>query len=133
MQKFADVVRGYIVAYPEEDSAYRDSAPWWGRYEAARAALFDSWRLRGGVCTAQHVRECFRWLSLDIGASLLLTIAGLWDAHWAAAPGSVCLLSMLHEELKQQLLQNCTWILYWSYEPDLGTSILVGKLAPHVC
>jgi hypothetical protein len=131
MQKFAEVVRGYIVAYQDDAPAYRDIAPWWTRYQKARETLFNSWRLRGGICTPQHVRECFRWLSLDFGASLLQAISALWDMHWADSPGSNCLLSLLDVASKEQLASNSTWILYWSREPDLEHSILVGEYACH--
>jgi hypothetical protein len=131
LQKFANTIRGYIVADQDISSEFCEIALWWNSYKCARAELFDSWRLRGGICTPQHVSECFNWLDLDCGRTLLLLVARLWDEHWASQPGSACIFSLLDDTLKERLLAHSSWILYWAEEPgSKEKTILVGEPPP---
>ena len=138
-QKFAQVVRAYIHA-KEATSSKFSMHTWWGGYQEARKSLNKSWRLRGGICTRQHVRACFKLLTAEAqrpssaseGESWLHTICGLHDAYWGDQSGDPrpCYFSRLNTCGKDDLKKHLPWILYWGPDPQSavpGRTILVGK------
>ena len=83
--------------------------------------MYLSWKLRGGICKASHVRECFKWLERYDCEKFLSHLVGLSDQSVDAS----CILSELDEEEKKEL--KCSWIIRWAQDQDKPKSVLVGK------
>ena len=83
--------------------------------------MYLSWKLRGGICKASHVRECFKWLERSDCEKFLCRLKELLDKSDHAN----CILSELDEEEKKKL--KCSWIIRWAQNQDNQKSVLVGK------
>jgi hypothetical protein len=81
----------------------------------------ESWKLRGGICNAEHVRECFQWKERKDRHEFYKRLASILQQ----TEDGDCILSQLDEEEKKEL--RCSWIVRWAKTGENSRSTLVGK------
>ena len=113
------MIRSYIVAPRKKVDGTEDPG----------SSRFAAWKLRGGIRTLSHVKECMDWAARSESAELLdklrLMLARESEQRW-------CLLSELDEHDKD-LLPQWTWMQWTRFVPSVNDSdaetrrILIGK------
>ena len=113
------MIRSYIVAPRKKVDGTEDPG----------SSRFAAWKLRGGIRTLSHVKECMDWAARSESAELLdklrLMLARESEQRW-------CLLSELDEHDKD-LLPQWTWMQWTRFVPSQNDSgaetrrVLIGK------